>query len=945
MIRGFILFFSICLFENAYSQDIVWARQSEDVALLEGATPTQLELDSDGNVYVLNILRGRVKFEGIEYQSQGSEDILLIKYNPQGNIVWAKQMGGSTWDIASDIAVDSHNNILITGVMGSGGTLLGATIDNTNGGAYFAKISADGNLVWVRQYGNPNAQGHAIYADQFDNVIVGGGVDSKNRVVAKYTPGGTLMWSQTLHYSDCCVSPSIVDIKTDGNNNIFIGGDFTGNIGFAGFALNAPTFYSGFIFKVNANGSPIWSNQIDSGVRSLNDARFTQMQIDPSGDVFVTGYFNDLARLDGIILKEQYDIDDRTGFITRMSSAGNFLWATAMYGRDMMPTSLRINPNTGELAVCGSSNTRFAYDNQYISSIQGNQSFILTTDKNGTFRSSMFINPESFATYSTDVVFTSANEFYAAGSFYDDFKLGCFDLQGGSWYTSYLFKSGKLPEITIDGLEAICVNEITTFEAQGAELATSFVWVFPEGTEAINGSFVTTAPQLDVKLTQYSARAVFTVIPYFECYPRTEFSGTVSMAREPDRPQKPTGQQIICPTVASEYSTVAMNGVIHYTWEVSDNITTVQPSASTISVTGAVPSTATLKVKAHNGCGASEFSEPMFVTIQAPPVQPVVAGPAEVCAGEKNVRYKASATNMVNYGWDLPSEVTVRSVSGDSAMIDVDFPSGIAVVTFRSLSKGLCTNSSSTSTTVTLIQAPQTPVIMGNEEVCDKGQAAVYTALPEQGSINFQWTVPQGFEILATTANTITVKPSGNAQPGKVTVKASNRCFASDVAMHNVMVMREPEKPVIKKGVCDRELAYDGQDEVVWFKNNELFTDQSNLLQLMAADSGVFVIVAENTCGIKHSEPIQVNPAYSESIFIPNVVTPNADGYNDTFVIAKLFENTKLQIYNRWGKVVHTAISYNNGWSGDNLSAGQYFYVLSNQCISEPLSGILHLIK
>lgn len=417
------------------------------------------------------------------------------------------------------------------------------------------------------------------------------------------------------------------------------------------------------------------------------------------------------------------------------------------------------------------------------------------------------------------------------------------------------------------------------------------------------------------------------------------------MAREPSRPAKPSGELIICPNVTAEYSTTVTNGISDYTWELSENITTSHQSGTIISITSTTPSTATLKVKAHNSCGESEFSETLEVIIQEPPIAPVVVGPLELCAGVTNVRFTVSARNAVSYGWDFPSNFTVRSVSGDSSEIDVDFPSDVASVSFTSLAKGLCSNSSST-TTVELIQAPHTPVIIGDEEICEKDHAAVYQALPEQTGLTFQWTVPQGFEILQSSANNVTAKPSGAAaQSGTITVTVSNRCFTTQAVGHNITVIREPEIPVIKKALCDRELFYEGNEKIVWYKDNVLFSDASDRLALVAGDSGAFVIIAQNSCGVKHSETVQVNPVYIESIFIPNVITPNGDGLNDTFVIDKLFDGTNLHIYNRWGKVVYLAAPYDNGWRGDSLSPGQYFYAISNSCLTKPLLGVIHLIK
>ncbi len=59
---------------------------------------------------------------------------------------------------------------------------------------------------------------------------------------------------------------------------------------------------------------------------------------------------------------------------------------------------------------------------------------------------------------------------------------------------------------------------------------------------------------------------------------------------------------------------------------------------------------------------------------------------------------------------------------------------------------------------------------------------------------------------------------------------------------------------------------------------------------------------------------------------IPNVITPNSDGKNDTFVIG--IPNTHLEIYNRWGKQVYNALNYSDDW-GKGVLNGTYFYQLT----------------
>ncbi len=74
-------------------------------------------------------------------------------------------------------------------------------------------------------------------------------------------------------------------------------------------------------------------------------------------------------------------------------------------------------------------------------------------------------------------------------------------------------------------------------------------------------------------------------------------------------------------------------------------------------------------------------------------------------------------------------------------------------------------------------------------------------------------------------------------------------------------------------------------------------------------------------------------------ISIPNVLTPDGDGLNDTWIInalincAYLYPDNELVITNRWGDVVYEAKPYRNDWGGTNqngkiLPQGTYYYIL-----------------
>jgi len=69
---------------------------------------------------------------------------------------------------------------------------------------------------------------------------------------------------------------------------------------------------------------------------------------------------------------------------------------------------------------------------------------------------------------------------------------------------------------------------------------------------------------------------------------------------------------------------------------------------------------------------------------------------------------------------------------------------------------------------------------------------------------------------------------------------------------------------------------------------------------------------------------------YDDSIFVPNIFTPNDDGVNETFSIRNLPQNDGiiLIVSNRWGKIVYENQNYQNDWNGGDNSDGTYFYRL-----------------
>jgi len=93
-------------------------------------------------------------------------------------------------------------------------------------------------------------------------------------------------------------------------------------------------------------------------------------------------------------------------------------------------------------------------------------------------------------------------------------------------------------------------------------------------------------------------------------------------------------------------------------------------------------------------------------------------------------------------------------------------------------------------------------------------------------------------------------------------------------------------------------------------------------------------------------------------IIIPQAITPNGDGYNDTFVIQGIenYPNNELIIFNRWGAEVYRATNYQNDWNGKSLSnynvggedlpIGTYYYLFDPKAEDlEVFKGFIYLTR
>ncbi len=100
-----------------------------------------------------------------------------------------------------------------------------------------------------------------------------------------------------------------------------------------------------------------------------------------------------------------------------------------------------------------------------------------------------------------------------------------------------------------------------------------------------------------------------------------------------------------------------------------------------------------------------------------------------------------------------------------------------------------------------------------------------------------------------------------------------------------------------------------------------------------------YVVTATNDIGCSSTDSVNVVVKRVEKAYtLPNVFTPNGDGYNDCFPLVNesKLSSVSFTIYNRWGNEVYSTTNPNACWLGtDNhnnpVPVGAYYYVLTGQ--------------
>jgi hypothetical protein len=355
------------------SGNVLWARGAPGINYDAGNSIT---VDNAGNIIVFGefaspvITFGSITL-GLPLPTNTARDIFIVKYDPAGNVIWARREGGNSYENAGTVCADQNNNIFIVGTFASdtmsvGTTTFVNTINTWNSlDMFIAKYDAAGNPLWARNFGDTSRVdiGFACCADPAGNFYFSGifmsatisfgnntlyNTGALDSFITKIDASGNIVWCRQIGTpkDDHCTG-----LAADASGNVFATGFFySASIAFGYTTLinniTAGDVSDAFVVKYNVVGNVVWAKSITGQYDELGE----DVLVDSSGDIIVVGSFNSptvTAGAQTLTNTGSADVFPKADvFIVKYDSGGNVLWSVKAGGTDH-DFALAVSNDTG----------------------------------------------------------------------------------------------------------------------------------------------------------------------------------------------------------------------------------------------------------------------------------------------------------------------------------------------------------------------------------------------------------------------------------------------------------------------------------------------------------------------------------------------------------------------------------------------------------------------
>jgi len=261
-------------------------------------------LDTRSNIYITGEFSGTASFGATSLTSAGGDDVFVAKLDAYANWQWAKRVSGTSTDAGHGVAVDSSGNPYITGYFRNTASF-GATSLTSAGSddVFVAKLDSNGNWQWAKRAGGTSTDRlEGIAVDSDNDVYITGYFRStasfgatnltasgQDVFVAKLDSNGNWQWAERAGGSSWDERGE--GVAVDSGSNVYVTGYFQGTASFGATSLTSDGSDDVFVAKLNGNGNWQWAERAGGTDADVGEG----VAVDSSGNTYLTGRFQGTA--------------------------------------------------------------------------------------------------------------------------------------------------------------------------------------------------------------------------------------------------------------------------------------------------------------------------------------------------------------------------------------------------------------------------------------------------------------------------------------------------------------------------------------------------------------------------------------------------------------------------------------------------------------------------
>ena len=306
--------------------------------------------DVSGNVYLTGYTNSPAGMAsgGFQTQKGGGYDAFVVKFDGNGNRLWASYYGGKGDEFGVSVATDALGNVYLIGNTASTDFIASSGFQNNYGGgfydAFLVKFDPFGNRLWATYYGGmDDDNGHSVTTDIGGNVYLTGWTKSTDFIasggfqntcwgngnydafVVKFNSAGNRLWS--TYYGDEGNDFGF-SVATDASLNVYLTGytNSPSEMASGGFQNTFSGFNDAFLVKFNALGNRLWATYYGG---TDNDAGMS-VATDTSGNIYLAGEATSTSGIASGGFQTVFSGGSFSGdlFLVKFDGNGNRLWAT-----------------------------------------------------------------------------------------------------------------------------------------------------------------------------------------------------------------------------------------------------------------------------------------------------------------------------------------------------------------------------------------------------------------------------------------------------------------------------------------------------------------------------------------------------------------------------------------------------------------------------------------